>query len=163
MACADAEGAGLHLPWLRSRPADYDQGTRRRLLTASLLPAAYQLLATRARAALRRDLLAALGTHDLLLAPTGHRAAPTIAESTSAVKSRDDAAGKFFTRRAYSAPAALAGVPAVAVPCGFDPAGLPLSLQLLGRPFEDATVLRAAHAYEQATEWHRRRPALDGV
>ena len=130
------------------------------LLTASLLPAAYQQVATRARAALRGDVLAALGRHDLLLAPTGHRAAPTIAESTSAVKSREDAAGKFFTRRAYSAPAALAGVPAVAVPCGFDPAGLPLSLQLMGRPFEDATVLKAAHAYEQATEWHRRRPSL---
>lgn len=162
MACADTEGAGLHLGWIRSRPADYDQGTRRRLLTASLLPAAYQQLATRARAALRRDVLAALGKHDLLLAPTGHRAAPTIVESTSAVKSREDAAGKFFTRRAYSAPAALAGVPAVAVPCGFDPAGLPLSLQIMGRPFEDATVLRAAHAYEQATEWHRRRPPIDG-
>jgi aspartyl-tRNA(Asn)/glutamyl-tRNA(Gln) amidotransferase subunit A len=49
MACADAEGAGLHLGWIRSRPADYDQGTRRRLLTASLLPAAYQQVATRAR------------------------------------------------------------------------------------------------------------------
>jgi aspartyl-tRNA(Asn)/glutamyl-tRNA(Gln) amidotransferase subunit A len=126
-----------------------------------LLPAAYQQLATRARAALRRDVLAALGTYDLLLAPTGHRAAPTIVESTSAVRSRDDAAGKFFTRRAYSAPAALAGVPAVAVPCGFDPAGLPLSVQIVGRPFEDVTVLRAAHAYEQATEWHRRRPPLE--
>jgi aspartyl-tRNA(Asn)/glutamyl-tRNA(Gln) amidotransferase subunit A len=163
MACADAEGAGLHLGWLRSRPADYDQGTRRRLLTASLLPAAYQQRATRARAALRRDVLAALARFDLLLAPTGHRSAPTIAESTSAVKSREDAAGKFFTRRAYSAPAALAGVPAVAVPCGFDSGGLPLSLQIMGRAFHDATVLRAAHAYEQATEWHRRRPPLDGV
>jgi aspartyl-tRNA(Asn)/glutamyl-tRNA(Gln) amidotransferase subunit A len=163
MACADGEGSGLHHRWLRSRPADYDQGTRRRLLTAGLLPTAYHTLAQRARAALRRDVLAALDRHDLLLAPTGHRAAPTIAESTAAVKSRQDAAGKFFTRRSYSAPAALAGVPAIAVPCGVDPAGLPLSLQLLGRPFEDATVLRAAHAYEQATEWHRRRPALDGA
>jgi aspartyl-tRNA(Asn)/glutamyl-tRNA(Gln) amidotransferase subunit A len=99
----------------------------------------------------------------LLMVPPGHRAAPTSAESTSAVKSRDDAAGKFFTRRAYSAPAALAGVPAVAVPCGFDPGGLPLSLQIMGRAFEDAMVLRAAHAYEQATEWQRRRPPLDRV
>ena len=67
------------------------------------------------------------------------------------------------TRRAYSAPAALAGMPAVVVPCGFDSAGLPLSLQIMGRAFEDATVLRAAHAYEQATGWHRRRPPLDAV
>jgi Asp-tRNA(Asn)/Glu-tRNA(Gln) amidotransferase A subunit family amidase len=79
------------------------------------------------------------------------------------IRKHDDAAGKFFSRRAYSAPAALTGVPAVALPCGFDSAGLPLSLQLMGRPFEDATVLRAAHAYEQVTEWHRRRPRLDEV
>jgi aspartyl-tRNA(Asn)/glutamyl-tRNA(Gln) amidotransferase subunit A len=163
MACADAEGTGAHLQWLRSRPADYDQGTRRRLVTASLLPTAYHQIATRARAALRREVMGALHDHDLLLAPTGHRAAPTIAENTSPVRSREDAAGKFFTRRAYSAPAALAGVPAVAVPCGFDSTGLPLSLQIMGRPFEDDTVLRAAHAYEQATEWHRRRPPLDGA
>jgi aspartyl-tRNA(Asn)/glutamyl-tRNA(Gln) amidotransferase subunit A len=44
------------------------------------------------------------------------------------------------------------------VPCGFSEGGLPLSLQLAGRPFDEATVLRAGHAYEQATEWHRRRP-----
>jgi aspartyl-tRNA(Asn)/glutamyl-tRNA(Gln) amidotransferase subunit A len=163
MACADAEGTGAHLQWLRSRPADYDQGTRRRLVTASLLPTAYHQIATRARAALRREVMGALRDHDLLLAPTGHRAAPTIAENTSPVRSREDAAGKFFTRRAYSAPAALAGVPAVAVPCGFDSTGLPLSLQIMGRPFEDDTVLRAAHAYERATEWHRRRPPLDAA
>jgi Asp-tRNA(Asn)/Glu-tRNA(Gln) amidotransferase A subunit family amidase len=50
------------------------------------------------------------------------------------------------------APAALAGVPAVALPCGFDSRRLPLSVQIMGPPFEDATVLRAAHAYEQATK-----------
>jgi Asp-tRNA(Asn)/Glu-tRNA(Gln) amidotransferase A subunit family amidase len=160
MAVADAEGAGLHQRWLRSRPRDYDRATHRRLLTVGLLPAALHHVAARARAALRREVLAALGPRELLLAPVGHRAAPTIAESTSAVVSRADAAGRFFTRRSYTSPAALAGVPAIAVPCGFGADGLPLSVQLMGRPFEDATVLRAAHAYEQATDWHRRRPPL---
>jgi aspartyl-tRNA(Asn)/glutamyl-tRNA(Gln) amidotransferase subunit A len=160
MAVADSEGAGLHARWLRARAADYDQGTRRRLLTAGLLPTALHHVAVRVRAALRRDLLGALARHDVLLAPTGHREAPTIAEATAPVTSRDDAAGKFFTRRAYTTPASLAGVPAVALPSGVAPSGLPLSVQIIGRPFEEATVLRVAHAYEQSTEWHRRRPAL---
>jgi aspartyl-tRNA(Asn)/glutamyl-tRNA(Gln) amidotransferase subunit A len=160
MAVADAEGAGLHQRWLRQRPLDYDRATRRRLLTVGLLPAALHHVAARARAALRGDMLAALGPRDLLLAPAGHRAAPTIAENTATVTSGAEAAGRFFTRRSYTSPAALAGIPAIAVPCGFSREGLPLSVQLMGRPFEDATVLRAAHAYEQTSGWHRRRPPL---
>jgi aspartyl-tRNA(Asn)/glutamyl-tRNA(Gln) amidotransferase subunit A len=52
----------------------------------------------------------------------------------------------------------LSGLPALALPCGFTSDGLPISLQLAGRPFDEVTVLRAGHAYEQATEWHTRRP-----
>jgi aspartyl-tRNA(Asn)/glutamyl-tRNA(Gln) amidotransferase subunit A len=50
------------------------------------------------------------------------------------------------------------GLPALSLPCGFTAAGLPLALQIVGRPFDEATVLRVGHAYEQATDWHRRRP-----
>ena len=160
MALADSDGAGLHQRWLRERPGDYDQGTRRRLLTASLLPAGIRELAARARAALRRDVLAALARHDLLLSPSGHRAAISIADAAMPIASRADAAGKFFTRRSYGSPASLSGAPAIAVPCGFTEAGLPLSVQLTGRPFDEPTVLRAAHAYERSTEWHRRRPPV---
>ena len=74
------------------------------------------------------------------------------------ITSRHEVAGRFFTRRSYVTPAALAGLPAIAVPCGFTWSGLPLSLQLIGRSFDEATVLRAAHAYEQECEWWRRRP-----
>jgi aspartyl-tRNA(Asn)/glutamyl-tRNA(Gln) amidotransferase subunit A len=54
----------------------------------------------------------------------------------------------------------MTGLPALAVPCGFTTTGLPLSLQIAGRPFDEATVLRVGHAYEQATDWHRRRPPV---
>jgi len=157
MAICDSEGAGLHLPWLRDRAGEYDRGTRRRLLTASLIPAAAYHQATRARALLRAQMLDALGRFDLLACPTAHQAAPTIA-STKAAVTRETAAGRFFTRRSFTSPASLASLPAIAVPCGFNQAGLPLSLQLLGRPFDESTVLRAAHAYEQATDWSRRPP-----
>ena len=157
MAICDSEGAGLHLPWLRDRAEEYDRGTRRRLITASLIPAAAYHQATRARALLRAQMLDALGRFDLLACPTAHQAAPTIAATKAAV-TRETAAGRFFTRRSFTSPASLASLPAIAVPCGFNQAGLPLSLQLLGRRFEESTVLRAAHAYEQATAWSRRPP-----
>jgi len=158
MALADSDGAGVHHRWLRTRAGDYDQGTRRRLLTASLIPAAIQQRAARVRALLRAEMRAALARHDLLLCPTAHQAAPPIAAARGAITGRHKVAGRFFTRRSYVTPAALAGLPAIAVPCGFTGSGLPLSLQLIGRHFEEATVLRAAHAYERGSEWSRRRP-----
>ena len=160
MAICDSEGAALHLQWLRSRPADYDEGTRRRLLAAGLLPAVLVHKAQQARALIRRQVLDALVKYDVLVAPTAHRPAPVIASFTTPITSRAEAATRFFTRRSFTTPAALAGVPALAVPCGFSAAGLPLSLQIIGRRFDDATVLRVGHAYEQATDWHRRRPAI---
>jgi len=60
----------------------------------------------------------------------------------------------------FTISANLAGIPGVCLPCGFTRAGLPIGLQLLGKPFDEATLLQVAFAYEQATEWHRRKPPL---
>ena len=60
----------------------------------------------------------------------------------------------------YTISASLAGIPAISIPCGFSQAGLPIGLQLMGRPFEESTILRAANAYEQATEWRKKRPVI---
>ena len=158
MALADADGAGVHHRWLRTRAADYDQGTRRRLLTAALIPAVVQQRAARARVLLRAEIGAALARHDLLLCPTAHQPAPPIAAARGVITGRHEVAGRFFTRRSYVTPAALAGLPAIALPCGFTRSGLPISVQLIGRHFDEATVLRAAHAYERATDWVGRRP-----
>ena len=158
MALADSDGAGVHYGWLRTRAAEYDQGTRRRLLTASLIPAAIQQRAARARALLRAEMGAALARHDLLLCPTAHQAAPPIAAARGVITSRQEVAGRFFTRRSYVTPAVLAGLPAIAVPCGFTRSGMPLSLQLIARHFDETTLLRAAHAYERQCEWWMRRP-----
>jgi aspartyl-tRNA(Asn)/glutamyl-tRNA(Gln) amidotransferase subunit A len=158
MTLADSDGAGLHQPWLRARPQDYDRGTRRRLLTASLIPAARYHQAQRARALIRRQLLEALERWDLLAWPTAPQPAPPIARGAAPITSASQVAGRFFARRSYVAPASLASLPAVAVPSGFTRAGLPLSLQLIGRPFGEAPLLAAAHAYERATAWSRRPP-----
>jgi aspartyl-tRNA(Asn)/glutamyl-tRNA(Gln) amidotransferase subunit A len=57
----------------------------------------------------------------------------------------------------------LAGVPAISVPCGLDGEGLPIGMQVIGKPFDEATILRIAYAYEQQTEWHRKKPALSAA
>lgn len=158
MALADSEGAGQHLPWLRTRADEYDVATRRRLIAASLLPAGAYHQATRARALIARQVLDALTRVDLLLAPTQPGPAPRIAAGQAPVASKQDAATRFFTRRSYTTPFNLAATPAISLPCGLSAAGLPIGLQLAGRRYDDATVLRAAWAYEQATPWHRRRP-----
>jgi aspartyl-tRNA(Asn)/glutamyl-tRNA(Gln) amidotransferase subunit A len=60
----------------------------------------------------------------------------------------------------FTISANLAGLPAIALPCGFSRGGLPIGLQLIGRPFEEETLLRGAHAYEQATTWRTKKPAV---
>ena len=60
----------------------------------------------------------------------------------------------------FTISANLAGLPAIALPCGFSQTGLPIGLHLIGRPFEEETLLRGAHAYEQATAWRAKRPAV---
>ena len=157
MAIADSEGAGAHQPWLRSRPGDYDVATRRRLLAASLLPTAAYHQATRARVLIARQVLSALDSVDLLLAPTQPGPAPLIASGRTRVTSKADAVTRFFTRRSFTTPFNLSATPAISLPCGFTPSGLPLGLQLAGRRYDEATVLRAAWAYEEVTTWHGRR------
>jgi len=158
MAICDSEGAARHLQTLRTRASDYDEGTRRRLLAAALLPAGLVQKAQQARALIRAQIVDALSRHDVLVAPTSPRPAPTIANYTAPITSTAQAVTHFFTRRSFPTPASMAGVPAMAVPCGFSAHGLPLSLQILGRRFDDATVLRVGDAYERATEWHHRHP-----
>ena len=158
MALADSEGAGAHQPWLRARAAEYDAGTRRRLLAASLLPTAAYHQAARARVLITRQVMETLARYPLLMAPTQPGPAPRIASGQAPVRSKEEAAARFFNRRSYTTPFNLAAVPAISLPCGFTAEGMPLGLQLAGRRYEDGTVLRAAWAYENATDWHRRRP-----
>jgi aspartyl-tRNA(Asn)/glutamyl-tRNA(Gln) amidotransferase subunit A len=161
MAIADSEGAGRHRQWLATRGQDYDAGTRRRLVTAGLIPTAVYHQATRARALIRAQMLETLSHWDGLLAPTAPRTAPLIAQTQVPITGKGEAAARFFTRRSYTTPFSLAGTPAISIPCGFSAAGLPIGLQIAGRVFDEPTVLRAAWAYEQATPWHREWPVLE--
>ncbi len=145
-----AEMYEYHRDTFRERPQDYAEGTRVRMMMGALVTAPDLLRGQRLRARLAREVQALLNRVDALVFP-GH-AAP--AQRFEEVSTREVMA----PGARYTSPWNLLGLPAVVVPCGFSRGGLPLALQIVGRPFADATVLRIARAYERATDWHRRRP-----
>ena len=143
------EAFAYHARDLRERPQLYGEVLREKLMAGALFTAEEYVQAQRLRARLCEDVNQVLGEVDLLATPT----TPVTAPSFSTVYDPN-----FPFARSNMAPFNMTGLPTLALPCGFAPNGLPVSLQLSGRPFDEATVLRAGHAYEQATDWHTRRP-----
>ena len=141
---------------LRERPQDIGHDNRIGYLVNAIMPATHYYKAIQLRTLLRDQVLEALQTVDLLLSPTvGVPAQPLAPDPV--ITGRDNVNR---TPWLLTTVPSLANIPALAVPCGFSDEGLPLSLQIAGRPFDEATVLRAGHAYEQATGWHTRRPPV---
>jgi aspartyl-tRNA(Asn)/glutamyl-tRNA(Gln) amidotransferase subunit A len=149
MVIMASEAFAYHERDLRERPEKYGDLLRERLLHGGLYTSTEYVQAMRLRERLRREMLDALRTVDLFATPTSPKPAPTFEMMW------DTTAG---FPRSNTPPFNLGGLPALALPCGFSSAGLPISLQLAGRPFDEVTVLRVGHAYERATEWHTRRP-----
>ena len=153
---ADTEGAGARDDILRTQPHLLDPATRTRLQSASLAPHKIYNRAAKARVELRRQFMAALEKVDVLASATSPYPAPRHADLTAGFQSAEDVRARFFFRRAYTGCYALTALPAISIPCGFTADDLPIGLQLGARPFAEETILRAAHAYEQATEWRGR-------
>ncbi len=146
-----SEGLAYHLPWLRQRPQDYGPDLRLRLEMASLMPAVAYVQAQRLRAAIVEAWRRLWQEIDLLATPTTVVTAARIEEADLSTT---------LTLLRNTNPFNLSGQPAISLPCGFDRQGLPIGLQLVGRWWDEATVLRAAHAYQRATDWHLRLPPL---
>lgn len=158
---SDSDIAAMMLrKWLRTRWHDFDVGTRTRLAAGCLIPAAVYHRAMRGRVLVRREVLQALESVDALLCPTSLNPPGRIEAVRETVDSAEAMQNKVILRRISTYPFSMANVPAIAVPAGFSKAGLPISLQIAGRPFDESTVFRVAHAYEQATSWHRCHPDL---
>ena len=141
----------------RTRAAGFGAEVKRRIMLGTYALStgyydAYYGQAQKVRTLVRREFEAAFARVDLLAAPT----TPGVA-----FKHGDKADPlAMYMNDVYTIPASMTGLPAVSVPCGFNASGLPIGLQLIGRALDEATLLRAAHAYEQATPWRQRRPDL---
>jgi aspartyl-tRNA(Asn)/glutamyl-tRNA(Gln) amidotransferase subunit A len=147
----ESEQFAQHAPLLRHRAGDYGEHFLSRTLPAVLLSAHDYIAAQRARQGVIDEMRAVHARYDLFLTAGAGPAPDLDAHQTIGVADKwmTPNVGSLFT---------LTGAPAMALPCGFSSRGMPLGLQLAGRPFEDATVLAAGHAYEKATRWGRRRP-----
>jgi aspartyl-tRNA(Asn)/glutamyl-tRNA(Gln) amidotransferase subunit A len=113
---------------------------------------AYYLKAQQVRTLIRMDFQKVFDTCDALVTPVSPTTAFRLGEKTADPVT-------MYLSDIFTISVNLAGLPALALPCGADKAGLPVGLQVIGRPFDEETVLRVGHAYEQSTEWHRRRSA----
>lgn len=149
------EAAEVHLPWLRSRLADYGSDVRARLLSGLLLPSTAYVTGLRARRWYLDAVLPLFERFELLAQPAMPVAPPPIGEDT--VLWNGERMPYRLSVIPYNSPWALAGVPAASVPCGFVD-GMPMGLGLAGRPGGDAAVLGAAAAFQRATDWHERHP-----
>ena len=152
------EAGEVHRENLRLRPNDIGDDVRARLEDGALTPAVAYIKAQRARAEYNRRIAEAMRKYDILLAPAAAAGAPKIEDDV--VDVGGVSVSKLALLSRLTRPFNIGGVPAASVPCGFTSEGLPIGLQLAGRPFEDARVLQVAHAYEQATDWHTRRPPV---
>jgi aspartyl-tRNA(Asn)/glutamyl-tRNA(Gln) amidotransferase subunit A len=146
-----AEAYAVHEKWLREQPESYGEIFRDRVVLGAALSGATYLQAVRRRRELIAEMDEATAVLDILVSVSQPGEAPEI----EAVPKWATAAMPSFTF-----PFNVTGYPAMSVCCGFGKGGLPLGIQLAARPFEDAKLLRVAHAYEQATEWRGQRPAL---
>ena len=153
-----AEAAAVHIGHLRTRAGDIGDDVRLRLETAALTPATDYVVAQQARRLFNREMSGVMEDFDLLIAPAVPIGAPRIDEKTVMIDGVTEVAATALSR--LTRPFNICGFPTASVPCGFTSDGMPIGIQMAGRAFEDATVLRAAHAYEQATDWHARRPEV---
>jgi aspartyl-tRNA(Asn)/glutamyl-tRNA(Gln) amidotransferase subunit A len=158
MTIISVEAAQIHATWLRSRPDDYGADVRPRFQMGALFRGVDYVRAQRIRALIQREVQEVMAGVDVLVSPTNAIPAPRIDESMITVRGRE--VWVMSLMPSLTIPHNLTGNPALTVPCGVASNGLPLGLQIVGRPFEETTVLRTGHAYERATEWHRRHPPI---
>ena len=142
--------------YARTRAEGFGAEVKQRILVGTYVLShgyydAYYLQAQKVRRLIARDFAAAFERCDIILGPT----APSTAFELGA---NSDDPVKMYLNDIFTIPAPLAGLPALSVPCGFDTAGLPIGLQMMGRHFSEGRLLAAAHRYQQARDWHLRVP-----
>ena len=151
------ESAAYHRTWQDHWAHDYGEELQQRVLIGRAMSGPDYLMAQQARRAIVERTRALYDRIDLLATPTSPVPAPPIGVEQVRVGSGTEPVRSAMGRLCRLG--SLSGFPAVAVPCGFTRDGLPISLHLMAAPWQERTALKVAHAYEQATDWHTRRPA----
>jgi aspartyl-tRNA(Asn)/glutamyl-tRNA(Gln) amidotransferase subunit A len=156
LAC---EAAAFHKRWLIERPQDYGPQVLMRLQNGLAISGVSYLEALRWRGPALAAYLAATEGADIVLAPVAPVAAPTIAESDVGNSPDAEAVIQRLTR--FTRPVNYLGLPSLSIPAGFTNDGLPVGMQLIGRPFDEATLLRAGAAFQRAADFHARCPEME--
>jgi aspartyl-tRNA(Asn)/glutamyl-tRNA(Gln) amidotransferase subunit A len=154
-----SEASTYHQLWLRERAQDYGDDVRTQLELGSLYLATHYIQAQRYRTVVRQATATILQEVDLVLSPTVPFVAIPVGETRVAINTERQENAMTAVMQ-FSGLASLTGFPAVSVPCGFSNHGLPIGMQLLGRPFEESNLLNAAALYQSVTGWHRQSPPL---
>jgi aspartyl-tRNA(Asn)/glutamyl-tRNA(Gln) amidotransferase subunit A len=152
------ESAEIHEKFLRTRATDYTADVRAGFLTGQLILGKHYMKAQRVRSLIRQEMASVLQRVDALVTPTAPIPAPKINQTTVDIAGEEVDVLSMLSR--LTRPANLSGFPAISVPCGFTQETLPIGLQIIGRPFAEASVLQIAYAYEQNTSWHQQHPAF---
>src|SRR5829696_293137 len=150
------EATVYHLPWLREQPESYSSAVRERLELGAVTPAVSYIQGLQVRRRFIDMFLAAMEPVDMLVTPTGPTAATLLEGDLITGDGADPQVLAALIH--FCGPFNLIGFPAVSIPCGFTPDGLPVGMQLIGKPWQEGSILAAAHAYQQETDWHRRLP-----
>jgi aspartyl-tRNA(Asn)/glutamyl-tRNA(Gln) amidotransferase subunit A len=158
LAILSAEASSYHREMMRIRADDVSSDIRRELDSGMVLLATDYLLGQRVRRILAEEFRAAFQKVDVLATPTIPIPAPRIGQSEVNLAGQTMSALNVIWRNTY--PANLTGSPALCVPCGFSEGGLPISLQLIGRNFDELTLLQAGHRFQSETNWHTRTPPM---
>ena len=154
-----AEPSTYHQRWLREQPQNYGADVRTLLEVGEMLLATHYLQAQRYRTLLRNEFMAAFRKVDVFLCPTLPFTATRVGEMKVVIENgvEEDMLSAIMQ---YTGVPSLTGLPSLAVPCGFDPDGLPIGMQIIGKPFDEATLFRVGAAYQGVTDFHRRAPTL---
>lgn len=158
LAVVATEAMTYHSEWLRTRAADYDPDVSSRLMVGAFVTGVHYMRGQQTRALIRREVDEALARHDVLLAPATPVTAPRIDERETTLGDGPSDIRSALIR--LTRPFNFSGHPTCSVPCGFTGGGLPIGMQIVGRPFDETTVLRVGDAYQRLTDWHARRPVL---
>ena len=150
-----SEAAQVHAPWVE-RLDEYTKGVRQKVLLGSVISSTMYHKAQQLRRLIQAEIWDAMKEVDVLVGVSTGTPPGKIQPSAGG----DVSAYNMVTRRSFSRPQNLTGQPAISVPCGFSKTGLPVGFQISGRLFEDAMVMKVAHAYQKATDWHKTHPRI---